>query len=96
MIRRASKFVHGTFALLLCASAAFGAQPQAGKADWKKLCKQQRKEAGWFSTAARILNCVKTRFMIQGCSPRTGWLGWKSKCLSARPEESIHTVCHSG
>jgi hypothetical protein len=29
MIRRSSKFVHGTFVLLLYASAAFGAQADA-------------------------------------------------------------------
>jgi hypothetical protein len=75
MIRRSSKFVHGTFVLLLYASAAFGAQADAWKADWEKTLQVAKKKASWCFTAAGILNCVKTRFMIQRCSPRTGWLG---------------------
>lgn len=31
------QFVHGTFVLLLYASAAFGAQADAWKADWEKM-----------------------------------------------------------
>jgi hypothetical protein len=37
---------------------------------------------------------VKTRFMIQRAHHEWDRLG-ESKCLSARPAESIHTVCHS-
>ena len=44
MIRRSSKFVGGTFVLLLCASAAFGAQADAWKADWEKTLQAAKKE----------------------------------------------------
>jgi ABC-type Fe3+ transport system substrate-binding protein len=44
MIRRSSKFVGGTFVLLLGASAAFGAQPDAWKADWERTLQAAKKE----------------------------------------------------
>ena len=43
MIRRLSKFVHGTF-VLLYASAAFGARAGAWKGDWKKTLQAAKKE----------------------------------------------------
>jgi hypothetical protein len=42
-----SKFVHGTFALLLCASAAFGAKADVWKADWEKTLQVAKKKASW-------------------------------------------------
>jgi hypothetical protein len=56
MIRRLSQFVHGTFVLLLCAPRRFGAQAEA----WRRLGKTlqaAKKQASWFSTAARIELC---------------------------------------
>ena len=52
MIRRLNKFVHGTFALLLYASAAFGAQADAWKAHWEKTLQVAKKKASWCFTAA--------------------------------------------
>jgi iron(III) transport system substrate-binding protein len=44
MIRRSSNVVGSTFMLLLCASAALGAQADAWKADWEKTLQAAKKE----------------------------------------------------